>query len=460
MPAAGSKPNILVILLDDCPWHLVDATITPEIWTEFAVGGVRFTRGYAAISECGPARVSALKSQYPHRHLCQDNQTHQPFYDQGHHADTIATRLKAAGYATCLVGKYMNGYENYQRTFLPPGWDRWRAQYIASTPVGEPYEICTGTAPSATCTPSFVTPNGTTNNETVWAGTRVKNWITDREAADPTPWFCWFAPSAPHGPYDPTDAHENDYNASPARDVPSINVEIKNAPAIMRNLPLADATQRQNFYEGKREEMRDVSQQVGEVCALLRTTAEWANTVVLLLADNGYPLGEHRLMGPVDKQTPYEEASRVPFMASGGALAPAAVGQVYPHYVSQIDVLPTACELAGADINSPNAADGRSLLPFLNGNLPASGAWRRHLLVEHPDRDWRMLCKRQAAGEIRYVERTDTGERELYNLDDDGYQMVSNHGHAEYEPTIAALARRTAALAAAQGDAVRAAEVA
>ncbi len=39
---------------------------------------------------------------------------------------TIATWLKAAGYRTSLVGKYLNDYpKNAAAEYIPPGWDDW-----------------------------------------------------------------------------------------------------------------------------------------------------------------------------------------------------------------------------------------------------------------------------------------------------------------------------------------------
>jgi len=39
---------------------------------------------------------------------------------------TVATWMKAAGYQTAVVGKYLNGYGVGQHEYVPPGWDSWQ----------------------------------------------------------------------------------------------------------------------------------------------------------------------------------------------------------------------------------------------------------------------------------------------------------------------------------------------
>ena len=34
--------------------------------------------------------------------------------------------MRAAGYTTALMGKYLNGYaDRSNQTYVPPGWDEW-----------------------------------------------------------------------------------------------------------------------------------------------------------------------------------------------------------------------------------------------------------------------------------------------------------------------------------------------
>ncbi len=61
----------------------------------------------------------------------------------------------------------------------------------------------------------------------------------------------------------------------------------------------------------------------------------------------------------------YDSLVRVPLVISGGA-TPA--GRRVGQQVRQIDILPTILELAGLGEQTPETADGRSLLPFVHGD--------------------------------------------------------------------------------------------
>lgn len=71
---------------------------------------------------------------------------------------------------------------------------------------------------------------------------------------------------------------------------------------------------------------------------------------------------------------------RVPFFARGPGIAP---NTVIDELISNIDIGPTLCELAGIPV--PNIMDGRSLVPLLKGgdaDLLSSRPWRTHFMTE------------------------------------------------------------------------------
>jgi arylsulfatase A-like enzyme len=64
--------------------------------------GVRFTRGYVTAPQCVPSRAGVLTGRYQQRFGVEDNNKGPlPLAEQ-----TIAERLKAAGYVTGQVGKW------------------------------------------------------------------------------------------------------------------------------------------------------------------------------------------------------------------------------------------------------------------------------------------------------------------------------------------------------------------
>ena len=99
--------NVLWIITDDQMRSTLRSM--DKTWRRLVRKGVHFRRGYSAMPLCGPARASMLTSYYPHNHGCESNMTHPPFVAQGHDRDTVATRIKDAGYGSGLAFRDPDG---------------------------------------------------------------------------------------------------------------------------------------------------------------------------------------------------------------------------------------------------------------------------------------------------------------------------------------------------------------
>ena len=115
---------------------------------------------------------------------------------------------------------------------------------------------------------------------------------------------------------------------------------------------------------------------IGRIMAHLRETGADENTLIVFISDNGgsglapflaYNTGINTPLRGNKGQT-LEGGIRVPFfIAWTGKLPP---GKTYDHPVIALDILPTACALAG--VKTPKNIDGVNLLPHLLGeNKPA-----------------------------------------------------------------------------------------
>ncbi|MDZ8117454.1 sulfatase [Pontiella agarivorans] len=104
---------------------------------------------------------------------------------------------------------------------------------------------------------------------------------------------------------------------------------------------------------------------VGDIMAALKATGADKNTVIVLWGDHGWHLGEHAIWG---KHSLFEESLRSPLIISFPELGDP--GRSSEAVVSTLDIFPTLCDLTG--IESPDFANGRSLLPILE-NPDASG---------------------------------------------------------------------------------------
>lgn len=131
-------------------------------------------------------------------------------------------------------------------------------------------------------------------------------------------------------------------------------------------------------------------------------------------------------------------------------------GVVRSELVANTDLAPTVADWAGAA--PADFVDGRSLGPVLGQEPPP--VWRTALLNERhagtskepvPDHDAVITEDRT------YVEY-ETGERELYDLGADPYQLESKHEDPAYAEERAELSARLQSLKGCAGDSCRAAE--
>ncbi|KRE99262.1 hypothetical protein ASG88_16215 [Nocardioides sp. Soil777] len=384
--------NVLWIISDDQPRSTLRSM--DRTWTRLVEKGVRFRRGYTAMPWCGPARASILTSRYPHDHGCPDNQTHQPFVAQGHDRDTVATRIRGAGYDTGYFGKYMNGLGE-DPEYVAPGWGRWVATVGKRGQVNVDGELrdLDGQRPAD-----------------AFAAERLRTFVERHR--DTGPWFAVWGPSIPHDPYRPSAEHRHDFDGV-TWDPPALNeADMSDKPSWLRGLPAQDPDRMRDVREGKLEELRDLDDEIGRLLDVLWRTDQLSRTWVFFVSDNGYLLGEHRLFR---KEQPYEESAGIPYVVRGPGVAPGTSSA----FVSQVDLMPTALDIAGLDPDEGRELSGRSMLqPLRTGDW---SSWRRRLLVENTNLDWAMLRE----GSEAYVEHHETDEWELYDLAADPHQLAS-----------------------------------
>jgi arylsulfatase A-like enzyme len=149
------------------------------------------------------------------------------------------------------------------------------------------------------------------------------------------------------------------------------------------------------------------------------------DTYIVYTSDNGHHMGEHRMIA--GKTTAYEEDIRVPMIVRGPGVA---AGERIDAIGLNNDFAPTFAAIAG--IEPPAFVDGRSLLPlFEDPGQP----WRRSFLIQRRELETHEMTGAARYDAIRtegwtYVQYGD-GERELYNVEEDPYQLDSLIGRAD-----------------------------
>ena len=475
-PSVAKAPNIVFILADDLDDQA--AQQMAQVKALVSQPGSSFRRHYVSLSLCCPSRVSSLRGQFAHNTGIYKNAApdggFETTYALGLEASTAATWLKNAGYRTALFGKYLNGYPETgpSPTYIPPGWSEWYSPNGGTPYRGFEYSM---------------NQNGTTVNY----GSTAADYLTDVISAQASsfirrsvsqhpnqPFFVYLAPYAPHSPATPAPRHESLFLDLKAPRTPAFNeADVSDKPSWVRAYAKLDAAQIDDIdklYRKRRQSLMAVDEMVQSIVSTLQSTGQLANTYVFFTSDNGFHQGQHRLES--GKNTGFEEDLLVPLMVRGPGVP---AGRVVNHFTVNVDHAPTFAEIAG--VPAPSFVDGRSLMPFLKGQTPAS--WRQAVLLEHKPGNgggltdvssiWEpsdvsgqgnsqpgidgFLGLRMADG-TTYLEY-DTGEHELYHNATDPAQL-SNRYSSTPASTKTRLAAWLSALKGASGAGLRQAELA
>lgn len=379
--AETGKPNILLIVADDLGWGELGfqgnkSIPTPQL-DSLASGGVRFTSGYVSGPYCSPTRAGLLTGRYQQRFGHEFNPAQQATADNPATKPglplterTIANRLKEAGYATGLFGKWHLGNAPEQQP-QQRGFDEFYGflggahTYLK---VGQGQNaILAGTEPVADV------------DYTTAAFARETNKFIEKN--QDKPWFAYLAFNAVHGPLEAPEKYLEKYA--------SIEDPKRRAYAAMTHA-LDDA--------------------VGVVLAKLKETKQDENTLIVFFTDNGGPTGVNTSSNaPLRgfKATVWDGGVRVPFVVNWKGKLP--TGQVYDQPVIQLDVQPTVLAAAGIAAKAEDKFDGVDLLPYLTKKKEGS---------PHEGLFWRFGPQRAVrSGDWKLVE---AGEGvQLFNLKDD-----------------------------------------
>lgn len=409
---AGTRPDIVVLMVDDLDVATFDTALEhgllPAIDAAMVTGGTRFDQSFVTDALCCPSRATFMTGQYPHNHGVRRGQfapdgSFTAFDD----SRTLATALRAAGYRTGLVGKFLNGYgystpRNHPQCdtpacwmrYVPPGWSDWQATTDYGELNGSPGYAGTYCMYNYTVNEngSLVTyGNGIADYQTDVLARRA-GAIIDDVANGEAPLFLVASPLAPHYElclplldpfaYDvrPAPRHSGSLpryvNLDDSR--PAFNeTDVSDKPAWFADRYVSiEALQRSTLnrqFRHRLEALRAVDDLFATLKQRLLAAGRWDDAYVIFTSDNGWLYGEHRVPGKV---MAFEESIRVPLLVRGPDVPAGARREAL---VLNNDLAPTILELAGATAELP--PDGRSLLPLFTQDLPP--AWRRRFLIEH-----------------------------------------------------------------------------
>ncbi len=388
--AAQTKPNIVLIVADDLGYAGISVQGEREFSTphidSLARDGVRFTNGYVSCPVCSPTRAGLMTGRYQQRFGHELNPgpagEADPQFGLPLTETTIADRLRAAGYATGMVGKWHLGYRPEFHP-LKRGFDFFYgflggAHSYLEPDRGDGNPLLRGTEKA---------PKEEYLTEAL--GREACSFIEQKAGS---PFFLYLPFNAVHAPMEATAKYQD------------------------RVASIADP--RRRTHAAMAIAMDDA---VGRVLETLRQKKLDKDTLVIFHSDNGGPTAQ-----TTSKNTPlrgfkgqvYEGGIRVPFLLRWpGKVKP---GQVYAKPVIALDVHPTALAAAGAPVAG---LDGVNLLPFLgagNKAVPHEALyWRFGASRAIRQGDWKLLWPNGGSAEL-YNLATDLSEtKDLANAEPD-----------------------------------------
>ena len=424
--AQNKKPNIIFILTDDQRWDALGIAgnkiiLTPQM-DALASSGTYFKNAFSTTPICAASRASILTGLYErtHGYTFQKPKLREPY------AEKIYPKIfKDHGYHVGFFGKLgvvMNNPSQYfnESDFYDRGGEAEKQGYF------------------------YKKIGNDTVHLTKYSGYQAQNFIKNAPTDKP---FCLsISFSAPHG-------HDNSiaqYFWQQKSDSLYKNLVIPDPilgnDSFFNKLPIPvqegfnrtrwkwrfDTPEKyQNMVKGYYRMITEIDDEIGLIRKQLIEKGIEDNTIIIVMGDNGYFLGDRQL---ADKWLMYDVSIRVPLIIYDPRIhKPAAIDAM----VLNIDITKTMLGIAG--ITAPKNYQGQNLMPFVaKGNIPSN---RKSILIEHL---WKLPEIPSSEGirtanwkYFRY--RLITAPEELYDLKNDPLEKNNLAANPKYANQLALL---------------------
>jgi iduronate 2-sulfatase len=437
------KLNVLLIVVDDLNTALGAygnrTVISPNI-DRLARRGVRFERAYAQYPVCNPSRNSFLSGLRPTQTGVLDNES--ALRAKLPNAVTLPQLFRQNGWFTAQIAKVFHVSQwdppnpadrpGSWRLDDPLSWDyRMNTKPTAVGQQGVRRKLPGSPAPNDQLHYELVADGDDDDQED---GEAVRKAIALMSERRDKPFFIGVGMRRPHAAWVAPKKYFDLYPKEKLRLPRFADNERARKPA-------AAFTNKEPHY-GEADNLLDLLRayyasltfmdvQVGRLMDAMDRMKLWDDTVVVLLGDHGFHLGEHGLW---HKGTLFEEATRAPLIV----VAPGAKGngKASPRIVEFVDLYPTLSELCG--LPAPAGLAGRSLRTLLDA---PEGRWAgaAFTVVTRRDGERQYLGRSVRTDNWRYTE-WDEGRKgtELY----DHRRDPGEHRNLATEPKYASVVAR------------------
>ena len=420
------RPNIIFILTDDQRWDALGVAgnsiiQTPEM-DALARTGTYFKNAFSTTPICAASRASILTGLYErtHGYTFQKPRLKQPY------ADIIYPKLlKENGYHVGFFGKLgvvIDADKQYfdQSDFYDRGGSPDRRGYF------------------------YKKIGNDTVHLTKYTGYQAQEFIKNAPADKP---FCLsLSFSAPHGHDNSVDQYFwQDKSAGLYKNIqipePLLGVdeyfnrlpkEVREGFNRVRWKWRFDSPEKyQQMVKGYYRMITEIDDEIGQIRQQLKTKGIDDNTIIIVMGDNGYFLGDRQL---ADKWLMYDVSIRIPLIIYDPRVKKSSS---IDEMVLNIDITKTMMDMAG--VTAPKNYQGKSLTPLLVNNKAHLN--RNAILIEHlwdnPDIPSSEAIRTERWKYFRY--RLIKAPEELYDLKNDPLEKNNLASDIQYAKILAKL---------------------
>jgi arylsulfatase A-like enzyme len=468
MSAAGTRPNILILLADQLRADVVGVNGSPICRTPnldaLAAAGTSFRRAYTTTPLCTPARAALFTGRYPHSNGLTANTQYPDTPTPRLHEDerTLFEHLAAAGYRVGYTGKwhlsvadesieahrrgvtdFFNGHActrtQLERLNLPPRDDARRATQ----------RTMRGDHPPMSGVTPYPTEYQLDACIAAQASHLIRQYRADGLGTPDRPFALVCSLHGPHFPIEVPEPFASLYDPASVPKPASFDDTFEGKPQGQRTHPWLQLASHLSWPEWQRVIahywgfVTFIDSLFGQVLGALNEAGLYEQTIVFATADHGEMAGHHRMFdkGPYF----YEDVMRVPAIWRWPSHVAASGLPTTAH--SHVDVVPTLLDLAGLPpARQTPAFQGESLASVLRPPFspvppadspdpnvaektaePGVGAYRPVFAETNvgdqpnPQIDARMVV----SGSWKYVLRTDDVPEELYELSTDPDELTN-----------------------------------
>lgn len=430
---AAERPlNVLLIVADDLRCSLGcygDPQVKSPNIDRLAARGVKFERAYCQYPVCNASRSSFLSGWRPDTTQVFGNE--RPLRLEHPEVVTLPQLFKEHGYFSANIGKVLHaGVDaNGKQVFFqdPKSFEDFgngEATKLGRKGVGR---NLTGGA-LKWC--SWLAAEGTDEDQP--DGQNAAQAVKLLEAHRAGPFFLAVGFHKPHDPFNAPKPYFDQY--------PLEQIQLERAPddrSVELPLALPNAKNFAAFTDQDRREFRRAyyagisftDAQIGKLLGTLDRLQLWESTIVVVMGDHGYHLGEH---GWWNKVTVFELCARTPLIVWAPGLK--GMGRSANGIVEFVDLYPTLAGLCG--LTPPAKQDGASFRALLEDPTRAGKA-AAFTQVQRGTKMGRSL----RTDRWRYTE-WDAGREgvELYDHTRDALEYHNLAAQPEFAPTVKELA--------------------